>query len=283
MAPFCCCPPNKWGARLSRSPRGTFYQKTIGDWIPDRSSSILVVAGGGTDRAVLSALGFTNVTISNVDTRIKGTEFAPFAWRFEDGSALTVDDESYDYAIIHAGLHHMTSPHKALTEMYRVARKGVAIFEARDSLTMRLLERFGFTQSYEHSAVYEQGSFGGVENTEIPNYIYRWTERELEKTIASYAPAYNHKFRYSYGATALSTPLSLPKRILVAIATPMYRLFSALFPRQGNLFAAFIEKPVRSESLQPWLQQSGSGLTFNREWGVRQYGKFRKFHQNPRA
>lgn len=268
---------------MSRSPRGNFYRDTISEWIPDRESSILVVAGGGTDRGVLLSLGFSNVTISNLDSRIKGTEFAPFAWRFEDGVSLQVESESFDYTIIHAGLHHMASPHKALTEMYRVARKGVAIFEARDSFTMRLLERFGLTQSYEHSAVFEQGTYGGVDNSEIPNYIYRWTEREVEKTIASYAPAYNHRFRYRHGATSPSTPLSFFKRLLVAIATPVYRLFSALFPTQRNLFAAFIEKPEKGQSLHPWLKDSSGKVGFNQEWGASQYGKSRTLKPNPRA
>lgn len=268
---------------MSRSPRGSFYQRTISEWVPDRTSSILVVAGGGTDRGVLLALGFSDVTISNLDSRMKGTEFAPFAWRFDDGASLNVDDESYDYTIIHAGLHHMTSPHKALTEMYRVARVGVAIFEARDSSTMRLLERFGLTQRYEHSAVFEQGTYGGVDNTEIPNFIYRWTEREIEKTIASYAPAHRHRFRYRYGATGLSTPLSRAKRLLVSIATPVYRLYSALFPKQRNLFAAFIEKPASGESLHPWLETVSGEVRFNREWGVKRYGKFRTLRQDPRS
>jgi hypothetical protein len=30
--------------------------------------------------------------------------------------------------------------------------------------------------------------YGGVKNTPIPNYVYLWTEREVTKTISSFAP-----------------------------------------------------------------------------------------------
>ena len=41
-------------------------------------------------------------------------------------------------------------------------------------------------QEYEHAAVfYNDCVFGGVKNTPIPNFIYRWTRRDIEKTIAA--------------------------------------------------------------------------------------------------
>jgi SAM-dependent methyltransferase len=259
---------------VSTDSRGDFYRDTISEWIPDRASSILVVAGGDTDHRILLALGFSNVTISNMDSRMTGTEFAPFAWRPEDGECLNLENESFDYTIIHAGLHHMPSPHRGLTELYRVARKGVAIFEARDSFTMRLLERLDLTQTYEHSAVfYSEGRYGGVNNTDIPNYVYRWTERELEKTICSYAPTAKHRFRYRHGASPPSTPeLGFIKRLVIMVAKPGYAFFSALFPKQRNLFAAFIEKPENEQSLHPWLKVARGKVEFNHEWGANRYG-----------
>ncbi len=261
---------------MSIKARHDFYRDTISEWIPDRNASILVVAGGTADHGVLLSLGFSNVTISNMDSRMNGAEFAPFAWRKEDGESLKLESESFDYTVVHAGLHHMPSPHRGLTEMYRVARKGVAIFEARDSFTMRLLERLGLTQSYEHSAVYDEGNSGGVNNTDIPNYVYRWTEREVEKTIASYAPGYKHRFRYRHGSTSPSTPeLGFFRRLAVTLATPGFLLFSALFPGQRNLFAAFIEKPKAGQSLHPWLKVSAGRVCFDREWGTKRYGDWR--------
>ena len=78
--------------------------------------------------------------------------------------------------------------------MYRVCINGVIAIEARDSLLMRVAVRFGFSSKYELEAVVAQGGrSGGLENGPIPNYIYRWTEREFKKTIRSCDPvSYTH-------------------------------------------------------------------------------------------
>jgi ubiquinone/menaquinone biosynthesis C-methylase UbiE len=54
-----------------------------------------------------------------------GDEFAPFSWSFQDAEQLSFEDEAFDYVFVHAGLHHCASPHRALLEMYRVARRGI--------------------------------------------------------------------------------------------------------------------------------------------------------------
>ena len=36
--------------------------------------------------------------------------------------------------------------------------------------------------------------FGGQRNTPIPNYVYRWTRREVEKTVLAFAPVAKHRF-----------------------------------------------------------------------------------------
>ena len=80
--------------------------------------------------------------------------------------------------MIHAAIHNASLSHKVLKEMYRVARKEVTAFESRDSLLMRFLEEFEFSQVYEHAAVhYHNGKYGVRNNTEILNFVYRWTER----------------------------------------------------------------------------------------------------------
>ncbi len=59
--------------------------------------------------------------------------------------------------MVHAGLHHCGSPHRALLEMYRVARKAAVVFEARDSLMMRSAVALGFTNDFELEAVSSEG------------------------------------------------------------------------------------------------------------------------------
>jgi SAM-dependent methyltransferase len=163
---------------LPMDERGTFYQKVVRNLIEDKNASILVCGGGTLDKTIFENLGFHHVTISNLDTRMKGNEYAPFEWKYENAEQLSFPDGSFDYVVIHAAIHHASLPHKVLTELYRVARKGILAFESRDSVIIRLLERYGVTQTFEHAAVYYNDcKFGGVNNTEIPNYIYRWTLR----------------------------------------------------------------------------------------------------------
>ena len=102
---------------------------------------------------MLEDLGFTDVVISNVDTRTTSAAFAPFEWSFQDAEDLTYPDDSFDFCIVHSGLHHCKSPHEALLEMYRVSRQGVLVFEPCDNLTTRIGVWLGIGQEYEIAAV----------------------------------------------------------------------------------------------------------------------------------
>jgi len=249
-----------------------FAKEVITDWIKDKASKILIVGGGKTDSAIFLQLGFQNVVVSNLDSRIKGDEFSPYEWSYQNAENLTYNDSEFDFVIVHAALHHCTSPHQALLEMYRVAKKGVIAFESRDSLLMQILEKFHLTQTYEHAAVYfNDGKYGGVNNSEIPNYVYRWTEREIEKTISSYSPYGNHIFRYKYShafpATSGLERNGKIKIFFLLIAQPIYKLFSLIFPKQQNLFAFYIEKHYPEKGLHPWLIFDEGKIKFNNSWG----------------
>jgi ubiquinone/menaquinone biosynthesis C-methylase UbiE len=251
--------------------RIAFYRHRIRKWIPDQDASILVVGGGETDRDVFHSLGFTDVIISNLDSRLTGDEFSPYQWSYQKAEELSFEANKFDYVVVHAALHHCESPHRALLEMYRVARRGAIAFESRDSLTMKMMERVGLSPSYEHLAVYYNGGkFGGVNNTEIPNYIYRWTEREIEKTVNSYAPYAKHKFSYEYGSDEpFSTSVekkAYMKKVVILLVKPIYYLFVKLFPQQQNLFAFYIQKPNLETDAYPWINVSDGGLGFNIEW-----------------
>src|SRR5438445_1104277 len=134
------------------------------------SDSVLVVCGGPTDSNAIALAGFSNVTVTNLDEGISNNR--------QDAENLSYNDGSFDLVVVHAGLHHCASPHRALLEMYRVTKKCALAFEARDSLLMRTAIRLGLTIDYEIEAV--SGSnfeYGGLNNGPIPNYNYRWTER----------------------------------------------------------------------------------------------------------
>jgi SAM-dependent methyltransferase len=232
---------------------------------------VLVACAGAYDRDVLVELGFRHVTISNLDVRLRGDEFAPFAWSYQDVERLTFSDNSFDFAIVHNGLHHCFSPHRGVLELYRVAKKGILAFEPRDTLLVRLGTRLNFGQTYELASVSHHGmEFGGVGNTAIPNYIYRWTEREFEKTILTYAPIGEHRFVYRYAMRVNWARLrSMRNRAfagLVVAALPGLRLIFKAFPRQANGFAFAVAKPQMPRDLHPWLSLQDGKVGVNDAW-----------------
>src|SRR5918997_5026895 len=114
-----------------------FYHQTVvrlqaDGWLRPEDD-LLVVAGGKADREVLLAAGVPTATISNLDQRLTDDEYAPFAWSFQDAENLDFPDESFDVCLVHQGLHHCRSPHRALLEMYRVARRGILVFEPQET------------------------------------------------------------------------------------------------------------------------------------------------------
>ena len=174
----------------------------------DKDVDAVIVGGQRWDEAVFAAMprcqvlvscsvGLDRVTITNLDERLGEDVFAPYDWLFADAEALPYPDGAFDWGIVSAGLHHCRSPHRAVLELYRVSRRGILCLESRDSAVMRLAVRLRLVDDYEVGAVAAHGLVaGGVANTAVPNYVYRWTEREFEKTVASYAPHARHRFVY---------------------------------------------------------------------------------------
>jgi SAM-dependent methyltransferase len=237
--------------------------------------SVLVVAGGLTDRACLLEAGFSNVLISNLDQQEGAATYKPFRWMCLDAEKIALEDASFDWVIVHAGLHHLSVPAAGVCEMFRVARKGIVCFEARDSWAMKLAKRTGLTTDYElEPAFLSGGKTGGYRNGPIPNYVYRWTEREFEKVVKSYQPAYRVDFKYFYGlqvplqrfAMARSPIFRTAGRLLQGVST----LFPYVFPRQGNQFAMVA---VKTSVLQPWLAMEGGNLRFREEAMAKKYDR----------
>lgn len=249
-----------------------FYKDAIARWIPP-TASVLIVGGAGNDFTVFKALGFEDVTLSNLDDDVRGSDYAPFKEACEDAENLSFDDGSFDYCVICAALHHCYSPHRALLEMLRVARVGVIFIESRDSWLMRRLENWGFTQTYEYSAVWKSGGLsGGVRNSEIPNYIYRWTEREIEKTARCALPWGEPVFDYRYGNSYPRSTRIMKgagwKSWIITAARPLYALFARLFKRQQNMFAVYIQKPVAATAFS-WIRFEGTTPKFNGAWAAK--------------
>src|ERR687898_1498014 len=242
--------------------RTGFYRRVLGELLEDglvrRDMSVLVVAGGPADRDAFHSLGFEDVAISNVDEEVAPETLAPYAWAYQDAERLSYEDGTFDLTVVSAGLHHCRSPHRALLELYRVARVAAIAIESRDSALMRLAVRLGAVDEYELAAVAAHGlQSGGVANTSTPNYVYRWTEREVEKTVASFAPHARHRIRFF-------REFELPDALVEAdrggragvlkLAAPVVTAVTRVLPRQANLFAFAIEKPRLPADLQPWMR-----------------------------
>ena len=249
--------------------RDAFYRRTLERLLDDnaltREMSVLVVAGDRADADVFRALGFGDVTISNLDERIEPDAFAPYRWSRQDAEALGFADGSFDFAVVSAGLHHCRSPHRALLELYRVARRGLLALESRDSAAMRVAARVGLVPEYELTAVTaNEFRAGGVANTAVPNFVYRWTEREVEKTISSFAPHARHRFLYFREFEFPDSLLDLERsdsrvRALRALR-PVAAAMARVLPSQANLFAFAVLKPDLPRDLQPWLRVGEDGV-----------------------
>jgi ubiquinone/menaquinone biosynthesis C-methylase UbiE len=252
-----------------------FYLDTLKKVGVKDDETVLVVCGGAYDQATLEKAGIRNAVISNVAPHDGVHSYGNFPWEYQDAERLTREDGSFDWVIVHAGLHHCASPHQAFCEMLRVARKGVVVLEARDSFVLRVAERFGFVPVFElEPALLNGGKGGGYRDTPIPNYIYRWTEREVEKTVASYDPAYKHAIEYHYAWRLPVERMTMAKSFIVRSVFRVVGLVKPLFdtfaPRQGNCFGIVVRK---SETLYPWLKAANDGLVPDLEFIAAKYDR----------
>lgn len=258
--------------------RYEFVRKTLASLIERKTlstdGSILAVCASRAEQQVFQDVGFTRGTISNLDDRMNAPDFCPFDWSYQNAQALTFPDEAFDYVFVSDGLHHCDSPHSGLLEMYRVAKRAVVVFESRDSTLMRIANRLGLSSCYEVAAVLGSGlSHGGVNNSEIPNFVYRWTEREFEKTINSFLPIGRHRFHYFYGLnlpeSGATGQAGSPKSEAIKILSPIVKLLGQLVPKQCNSFCMVAEKPRVPADLWPWLTYEDGKVRFRTDYQTR--------------
>jgi len=212
---------------------------------------------------MFTSLGFSHVVLTNISIHPDAT--SSYRWEAQDAEALQYPDESFDFAFVCDGLHHCSSPHKALTELYRVSRNGTIMFEARDSMVQRLAIHAKLSSEYELEAVVAHlGKSGGVNDTEIPNFIYRWTEREFKKTLKAFCPVGEPRFLFFNGLEVPSHQLGPPwKRAAAKVAGVGMRAVTAIFPNQQNLMALVALKPAAPHDLHPWLRLEDGRVRFN--------------------
>jgi SAM-dependent methyltransferase len=255
-----------------------FYQDVLTSlmarypWLtPD--AEILVVCGGPFDREVLQSLGFRNVTISNLDERISQSgvnPFAPYDWSYQDLENLKYEDESFDAVIVHSGLHHLRCPQRGINEMYRVARHGVIGFEPNRNFYTSLGVKLGVGQEYEDAAVYHnECRWGGVANTDVPNYVVRFNAADIRRTVQTYCPVARHQIDYFYATRVPGRVESLRSKGLAGrLTVKLAGLLSLLgrFPPFANNMAFCVLKPAIPEDLFPWLEMKDGRVGCRREY-----------------
>jgi len=244
-------------------------QRLLASGRASREDTFLFVFAGHLEARVVELLGLRNSVISNIckDESVHGATLV-------DASALPFDDESHDHVVAHAGIHHASRPHQAICEMYRVARRSAMLFEAQDSLLMRAAVSLGLVSEFEWNGILDSGGTrGGVDDRPVPNYVYRWTRREVEKLVRSLEPSHEPSlsyvsewnFYYRRLARRLArTPFGkLPPSVLETGCRVAVRVANAAFGRQGNSLAAIIRKD--DAELQPWMRATRDGLVFDVE------------------
>jgi hypothetical protein len=223
----------------------------------DVTQPVLVIGGGPEDLQILSACGFDQIVLTNIDSPESAL----------DAENIAMPDDTYPLVFAHAVLHHCRCPQKAVGEMVRVAKKTVFFIEPNESWALRLLVRMSLSFPYEIAAVADNGYInGGMRNGPIPNYIYRWSERELRKSVFAYHPErlfdiHAHAY-WDFYANERELLLREESRVaelartvgphnLLALLHFVQRLFNGFGPlrAQGNKFFAAITK----KDLQPWI------------------------------
>ncbi|MDC1330614.1 class I SAM-dependent methyltransferase [Pelagibacteraceae bacterium] len=209
--------------------RKKFYSEKVLKYIKNKNSHILVLGAGGLDREIFEWLGYKNVTFSNIEnSNEKKLNF------YENIHDIKLKNNSYEYCIAHACIHHSSKPHQAILELFRVCSKGSLIIEANDSFISRVACKLKLSEEYELSAVKKNITTGGVDNTNIPNYVYRWTEREIIKLMKSFRPDLKHRIFFDY-----SFHIKFTQSKVIKI---FFDIIFLIFPKQKNLLSIYIDK-----------------------------------------
>jgi SAM-dependent methyltransferase len=226
--------------------RWNFVTKNILKYLP-RKSKILVVSPSSLEVNFFFEKNYYDVTFgvyskNDLKSLSLNSKFGDFVKI--DARDIKFKDKYFDYTFANAVLHHVDLPHLAISELYRVSKKGVLIIEGNDSLIMRISTYFNMSEEYEKSATINEQ--GGLLGTSIPNYVYRWKEREIIKLLNSYNPEIFHKIYFAYDFylknEGVKKTHSVFKSIIRFILEPFLNIFLFIFRKQGNLISIYIDK-----------------------------------------
>jgi ubiquinone/menaquinone biosynthesis C-methylase UbiE len=225
--------------------RFKFYQNQILKFL-HKDRSILILGASSNEANLFHKLQFKKITLSNIDlAKLKSAEKYNFKKiRIDFRNLFKIKNNSYDYVVVHASIHHASKPHNILLEMYRIAKLGVLIVESNDSFIMRLAVNLNFSEDFEKSALNYKSYVGGVDGSHIPNYVYRWTEREIKKLFYSYQTDKKINIIFNYQNNIYNEHLSnnFMKKIIITFSFIFLKIIFLLFPKQQNLMSIYIDK-----------------------------------------
>ena len=151
----------------------------------------------------------------------------------QNAEDLSYNDNTFDWGLVKAGLHHLQRPVVGLYELLRISKKGVIIIEAHDSFLLNCSKRIlRKVLNFEESG----------------NYVYRFRKREIEKIclslgLPSFAlHTYLLPWRKRYG-------LIRKPCCNYSIHVLFFKLLNILLKSQGNVFCAilFKEEPIKMQ------------------------------------
>lgn len=238
--------------------RWEFYKKNILNNL-SKDSSFLLISASENEINILRELGYSKFSITFHDeNNLKGLEKKGFILNKNlfkcDIRNIEFGNESYDYVVTNATIHHVDVPHAAVTEMYRISKKGVLIIESKDSLALRLACKLKLAEEFEVSSIDEKLKSGGLLDKGIPNYVYRWTEREIYKLLNSYDPLIsNHiKFDYANDLTNIKAKKGFFFNFILIIVKFFAKIYFYIFKKEQNCFSIFIDK---TKAKRRWLNR----------------------------
>ncbi|EKE26191.1 MAG: Methyltransferase protein [uncultured bacterium (gcode 4)] len=149
--------------------------------------------------------------------------------KIENAESLSYNDNSFDYVIVRAWLHHLPRPILWIYEMLRVAKKWILFMEAQDSMVMRILRKSWLVLEIEPSW----------------NYVYTFTRREIYKLCRSMFLNKPQIKTYFYQYIPYLSNKIYPKlswMIWLTIYKILLNIFNFLFWYWWNNFICYVDK-----------------------------------------
>jgi hypothetical protein len=230
--------------------RWEFYEKNITKFL-NKDSKILIISASSTEVNFFQKNFYTDFYASyfgqdQKNEILKGS-------LINENNILRIDltennfhlkEHKFDYIIVHAVIHHLDKPHTSILNLYDIATKGIVIIESNDSLLMKVCTKLKFVEEFEYSAISKNK--GGLLDSSVPNYIYRWSEREIKKLIYSYKPNLKHEFIFDYNFDFKNKKLyetgNFYKKIMYKLSNKFLFFFNFFLKKQANNLFIFIKK-----------------------------------------